>query len=726
MKKLFLIILFLPIAAFAQTGTVKGRVVGVDGLPIVGVNVIILETNYGAASDDRGFFEIDNIPLGKYDIQFSAISFQKKTIENLTVNTINAPLKIVLREQAVQTEPIVVSATKYEQKQEDLTVSTTIIQPEFISRKNFTEFDDVLRYVPGVQMTLDQVSIRGSSGYSKGAGTRVLVAIDGVPLYSGDTGDITWEMIPLTDIERVEVIKGPASSLYGSTAIGGVINIITKKSAKNPITHVMTYAGAYDKPKYDTWQWYDGYRTFYGFGVAHSNSIGKLGYTLSIKKLENAGYRENDFSNRYLTYANLNYNLDTNNTFSLLVNNLMMNRGNFLYWKDSRNALVPKDEDNGNTVKSNRWFLSLIYNHNFSKSFSTQLKSSYYRTYFEGKGIEITTSTANLYRNELIGTWKAGNDFILTTGGEFSYAHVNSNIFSSPNFLSGGAYTQAEYKGIDKLIATAGVRYDYIKLDTLNGANAVTPKFGLNYKLSNNIILRASIGTGFRAPTPAEVFTTAAVGGGVNVVQNPDLKSEKSLSFEVGSLYKCSPDLSFDMAFFQTEYEDFIEPNFIPIDSGRTYAVKFINLPKARIQGFELDVDWDIVPQLLKLTGGYNYLWARDLTLHRAMKYRPQNILTTSLQYSPYPFDFGLDFRYLSRVEEIDSLFIKPLQVVVDGDKRVPIYVFDLTAGYNFFISTVPAKVYLNVKNLFNYYYVEFIGNIAPLRNVSLNFDLFF
>ncbi len=722
MKNFLLAILLLASSAAAQTGLLTGRVVGTDGLPIGGANIVLTGTLFGAASNDRGYFEIKDIPLGKYTIQFSAIGYQKKILENYLVNPSNPPLKIVLQQQAVETEQIVVSATKYEQKQENLTVSTSVIQPDFIARKNFTSFDDVLRYVPGVQMTLDQVSIRGSSGYSKGAGTRVLVAIDGVPLYSGDTGDIVWEMIPLADIERVEVIKGPASSLYGSTAIGGVINIITKKSTSSPVTQIMSYAGAYDKSKYDSWNWNSGYRTFYGLGISHSNSLGSFDYTVSVKRLEDSGYRENDFSSRYLSYAKLNFNPDSMNSFSLLVNNLIMNRGNFLYWKDSRNALVPKDEDNGNTIRSNRWFLSLIYNHTFSEKFTTQLKSSYYRTYFEGRGIEITTSTANLFRNELIGNWKTSDDFILTTGGEVSYAYVKSNIFANPNFLSGGAYLQTEYKGIEKLIATAGVRYDYIKLDTLSGANAITPKFGLNYRLKDNLILRASIGTGFRAPTPAEVFTTAGVGGGVNVVQNPDLRSEKSLSFEIGSLIKYSTDLTFDMAFFQTDYENFIEPNLL-----KTGDIKFINLPKARIQGFELVTDWNLIPQLLTLKAGYDYLWARDLEKQKAMKYRPRNILYTNLRCAPYPFDFGLDFRYWSKVEEIDDLLVEPpLALVVDGNKRVSVYVVDLTAGYNFFISTAPAKIYLNIKNLFNYYYVEFIGNIAPLRNVSLNIDLYF
>ncbi|MDP2036857.1 MAG: TonB-dependent receptor, partial [Ignavibacteria bacterium] len=112
---------------------------------------------------------------------------------------------------------------------------------------------------------------------------------------------------------------------------------------------------------------------------------------------------------------------------------------------------------------------------------------------------------------------------------------------------------------------------------------------------------------------------------------------------------------------------------------------------------------------------------------NKSMKYRPRNIVYTNLRFTPAPFEFGIDFRYWSRVEEIDfALTEPPLALVVEGDQRVPVYITDLMAGYNFFIMNVPAKVYINAKNLFNYNYVEFIGNLAPIRNYSLSLELFF
>jgi iron complex outermembrane receptor protein len=399
-----------------------------------------------------------------------------------------------------------------------------------------------------------------------------------------------------------------------------------------------------------------------------------------------------------------------------------MMRGNFLYWKDSRNALVPKDEDNGNTVESNRLFTGLIYRHQFNKNIFTELKSSYYYTKFDGRGIELTTSIANLIRNELLANMILSNAFTLTSGVEASYSKISSNIFKNPNFFGAGAYAQLEFKGITNFIVTAGVRYDYMKLDSLNNANAVTPKAGLNYKLTKDFILRGSIGTGFRAPTPSEVFTTAAVGGGFNIKGNTNLTAETSVSFEVGCNYQPYKTFSIDLSLYQTNYKNYIEANLT-----KNAEIQFINLSEARIQGLEIGSNFYLIPDLVSVNLGYNLMNARNLADNKYLKYRPRHTFNAQVRFTPNPFDLGINFRYASRVDEIDDLITQPpFSLVVDGDKRVPVYVTDISVGYNFLLGVVPAKIYLNAKNIFNYNYVEFIGNIAPIRNYSVSLELFF
>jgi iron complex outermembrane receptor protein len=722
MKKfLIALILISSVYNFAQTFSIKGKVITDKNEILEGANVIVVGTQYGAASMRDGSFEIRNIPYGEYSLEVSMIGYAKKNL-SVSFNAETKPLIIVLTEEAIQTEQIIVSASKYEQKVQDLTVSTAIISSDFISRNNFLTFDDMLRKVPGVQMNLEQPSIRGSSGYSKGTGARVLVAVNGIPMYSGDTGDIVWELIPTTDIERVEIIKGPASSLYGSTAIGGVINILTRANVKNSITHFRFYYGLYDKPSYDIWKWNDAAQNFYGLEITHSGFSEKLGYTFSFKKFDNMSYRQNDYAKRYLGYMKLNYDINLQDRLTFFADYLNMFRGNFLYWKDSRNALVPKDEDNGNTVESNRFLTGLIYRHHFSKDFYTELKSSFYYTKFDGKGIELTTSTANLFRNELFTNFILSNNVVLTSGVEASYSKISSNIFQSPKFFGAGVYSQIEFKGISNLIATIGLRYDYIKLDSLNNANAVTPKLGFNYKAAKDFILRASFGTGFRAPTPSEVFNTTTVTGGFKIIGNTKLSAETSMSVEVGCNYQPEKLFSVDISAYLTNYNDYIEANLT-----KNAEIQFINVPKARIEGIEIGSNFYIVPDLVSVNLGYNFMWARNLSENKFLKYRPRHSFNSQVRITPFPFDIGIDFRYMSRIDEIDDLITQPpIALVTDGDKRVPIYVTDLSFGYNLLIDSVPAKIYLNAKNIFNYNYVEFIGNLAPIRNYSLSLELFF
>lgn len=721
---IYFIILLLIINdfLFAQNGNLSGYIFDKDNHPLNGVNVIVAGTSFGAASNSEGYFEVRNIPFGNYDLEISVIGFKKEKISNVLLSENYELLKIILHQEAIETGQVIVSAGKYEQKITDITVSSAVIGPEIISKKNFTQLDEVLRYVPGVSVALEQVSIRGSSGYSKGAGTRVLVAVDGIPIYTGETGEIVWELIPLTDIERIEILKGPASSLYGSTAIGGVINIISKKAAQEPITYFKTFAGFYGDPSYDEWKWNKSQRTFYGLEAVHSNREGNLGYTFSLNKYNNDSYRENDFNKRVSGYLKLDYDIDEEKSLTFIGNFLEMNRGNFLYWKDSRNALIPKDGDNNQTVKSNRQFASIIYKQTFSEKFSGELKSSYYRSSFNGIGKEITSATSNLFRNELIGTAKINNEWTLVSGAEVSYADVESDIFSNPYFLTASAYLHSEYKISEKINSTLGLRYDFIKLDTIAGANALTPRAGLNYKFSDELIFRASFATGFRAPTPAEVFTSADAGSGIMVVENTELEYESSLSYEFGAIYQPNNFIKFDAAFFNTDYNNFIEPTLT--NDGN---IQFVNLRKARIQGFELITEFNMIPKLLSFSAGYNYLWARDIEKNISMKYRPRNTVYAGVEFNPYPFEFRTDVRYWNKVEEIDfNLTQPPLILIVDGDNRSDVFVVDLSLGYNFEIASKPFKVFFNGKNIFNYNYVEFIGNLAPIRNFSISLETYF
>jgi iron complex outermembrane receptor protein len=182
-----------------------------------------------------------------------------------------------------------------------------------------------------------------------------------IPFYTGDTGEIIWEAVPVTQIQRVEIIKGAASSLYGSTAVRGVINIITQEISDEPKTYVRSLFGIWDNPSHKEWDWSNKIRTFSGLTISHSQHFDQVGIALSLTRLQDMNYKQSGFFTRYLGYLKSDYKFSAASSITLFANSLNHRTGNFLFWKDSRNALVPPDEDQGQTTRAKRYMVGLIY-----------------------------------------------------------------------------------------------------------------------------------------------------------------------------------------------------------------------------------------------------------------------------------------------------------------------------------------------------------------------------
>ena len=705
---------------YAQRLSIKGTVKDTAGNPLVGANVLIMETNYGAAADNYGRYEINNLKPGRYTLEFSSIGYKTETVTDVVLNKKSVELNITLRQEAVEQQQVVISASKYAQKISDLPVSADVIHSDELARRDITDLSQAMRYVPGVNMVDDQISIRGSSGYTRGAGTRVLLEIDGIPYYTGDTGEIIWEIVPVSDIQRIEVIKGAASSLYGSSAIGGVVNVITKNIPNRPLTYVKGSFGAYDNPAYSTWEWTKKLRTFNGLTVSHSDRLGNFGYTLSLTRLSDLSYKQSGFYKRYIGYFKGLYNFSPSSSITFFMNGFNQDHGNFLYWKDLNHALQPPDADQGQKIFSHRYMFGAIYKNVLSNDLFINIKASYYRSDWSDETSSHNNSLSNLFRLEVQANANLSNNAILVSGIEATRDMVFSNIFGGESSYGFGAYSQADFNFNFPLKVSLGIRYDFSKLSNLVGLSSLSPKAGLNYKLSDRLTLRSSFGTGFRAPTLAEAFTTTTAGG-ISVVPNPNLKPENNWTFEIGGNYQMNHFINLDAAVFQEEYYNLIEPGITP--SGQT--ISFSNVTRARIQGFEAALNCSLLKDMMKISVDYTYLWARDLQQNIDLKYRPRNMVIAGLDYYWNHFDFGGDFRYSSKVEEMDYELVS-LGTVKDGRQHVEIRVFDLRAGYNFESLGLPAKVYINVDNLFNYNYVELIANPAPIRSYSLSTEFLF
>jgi outer membrane cobalamin receptor len=176
-----------------------------------------------------------------------------------------------------------------------------------IGRHNAATLAEPLRYVSGLSQVGDQVSIRGSSGFSRGTGSRVLLLLDGFPMLAADLGDIKWDAIPVSEIERVEVTKGAGSALYGTGALGGVINVLTRAPSIEPRTQFQLLSGLYSRPAYATWKWTDEPMYWSSADISHSRTVGQTGLVVAGGQQYSGGHYENGDYRRSHLYAKIHH-----------------------------------------------------------------------------------------------------------------------------------------------------------------------------------------------------------------------------------------------------------------------------------------------------------------------------------------------------------------------------------------------------------------------------------
>lgn len=729
----------------SQTSESGRRISGVvlsseDSTSIVGATVILesQDSGYpgkiGAITKSDGSFAFIKLRGREYQIFVSMIGF-KEFNERVSLDSVaQRKIKLFLHPLPVQTEQVVVTASKRTQSLAEVPVSLSMLSSSSIEMRNNLSLDDALRYVPGVNFIQDQVNVRGSSGYARGIGSRVLLLMDGIPLLSGDTGGANWESVPVDDIDHLEVVKGAGSALYGSNALGGVIDVITKNQFDVNSTNVKIYAGLYEQPHYSEWRWSSKPRFFQGGSVARTFASGELGLgdfglTTSLTYKKDDGYIENDGFNNLNFFVESAGTVGENQTLKVFGNIFTQHTGSFLWWKDLNHALQPDNSSLGEWVNSTRANVAGVYTDVVSDKFLYVIRGSYYFNYWYDNFGQTPngigdTSTSDLGYLEFQGTLNADPRTILTFGGEVQPNFLSSNLFSTESSGSGAVYFQCERKlpefvpAGDQLRATIGARYDYEKIQSNPAFNQFNPKLGFVYEIGsegeeNIISFRASAGTGFRAPSLGELYSNTSTAG-ISIIPNPNLLPEKSLSCEIGARVPVSWYGVLDASIFQSDYWNMIEPQFTT--NGQ---IQFENVTRARVQGYEVDISSGVGTDFLTLSVSYTYIYPRDISANTILKYRSREIFYASADLSRSIFRASIDFRYLSKFENYDQELVQA-GIVKNGDQRVPAFITDLRAGVDLISIGYPVGVSFIVDNAFEYYYVEMIGNVAPIRNYSV------
>jgi len=241
MKKLFLLLIFSPIVRIAQEKvSLNGKVTHGDN-PISFANISVINSSNGTAADINGEYEL-KLPEGSYTIQVQAVGFKSEKQMVNTADYKNKPLNFTLKEDLLGLEEVVVTGTRTEKRRIDSPVIVNLIDSKTLEEVSATDLSEGLRFQPGVRVEVDcqtcnysQIRMNGlQGGYSQ-------ILINGRPIFSPLIGLYGLEQIPVNMIERIEVVRGGVSALYGSSAIGGTVNVITKIPKQNSYSVSYTY-----------------------------------------------------------------------------------------------------------------------------------------------------------------------------------------------------------------------------------------------------------------------------------------------------------------------------------------------------------------------------------------------------------------------------------------------------------------------------------------------------
>jgi outer membrane receptor for ferrienterochelin and colicins len=705
-------------------GSIAGKVVAASsGEAIVGANIVLRGTPRGTTTDPAGQYRLADVAPGKYTLTFSVVGYQRLVRSDVVVEEGKVTVvNVTMTAAPVQVEQVVVTASKREQSLEDVPVSISVVDAAEIERRNSLTIDDALRYVPGVNMTGTQVNIRGSSGYSLGAGSRVLMLLDGIPFIAGDTGELNFEAIPMGQIDRIEVVKGASSALYGSNALGGVINIITKPIPEGTETEVRMYGGLYSRFPVAQWQWTESPLFLHGASVTHTHKTGDLGISLFMSHQMDDGYRQNDYKHRYNFLLKAREDFSASNSLTVSFGLSNQHAGQFLFWRNLDSALIPPLRHTSDDMLSTRYFADALYGAAFSERMSFTAKGLWYHNAwgFEQTGNAARTmSLSDGFRLEALSTLNWNPMHTLTFGFDGNIDVIGGDAFSDRTIGGGAVYAQDEANLFENVTLTLGGRFDFQSVGLTGEGAQVNPKVALVFRALQGTTFRASYGRGYRVPSLPEAFVSAG-STGLMAVPNKDLRPETSNAYEIGAKQVLGSFGALDVSVFRSDYNNMIEPGLYT--EGDQILIQWRNVTRARVVGGEATFFAGLFGGGLTSNLGYTYVYPRDLTLNDILKYRPRHVLTFSADGRISWFTASVDFRYVSRVERIDEELVTT-GVIPDGDARVPIYVTDVRVGGDFPFLGVPLGVTLSINNLFQHRYVELMGNIMPPRNYVLAID---
>ncbi|MBL7939866.1 MAG: TonB-dependent receptor [Flavobacteriales bacterium] len=624
-SSIFLLACASAFSVWAQDATVTGKITGAGSTEgLVGVT-IVYAPGKGVVSDLDGNYVL-TIPAGEHSIVFSSIGYQTAREEVTLQAGEQRTVNIALTEAAVQLDMVVISAGKFEQRVGEVTQSLSVLRPELVRNKNSFSLGEALDQVPGVVIMDEEPQIRAGSGFSYGAGSRVQVLVDDIPILSGDIGRPNWTFLPIENLEQVEVIKGASSVLYGSAALSGVINVRTAYPRAEPRTRIITFAGIYDSPANAKARWWgDNSPMFGGANFSHSQRFGKLDLVLGGNAFSDNGYvgpeplpadtiaadplrtGPGGYENRIRFNVGTRWHNGKVKGLSYGINaNAMKSRSTSVFiWNDIDSGLYRPKPGTVTRTRGAQYYIDPFVDYLSKAGTRHTLRMRYHQQDFDNDNDQSNSNQV------LHGEYQVQHNLDLFGETVFTAGLVWRKVTSQAALYSGdadgdgrndaintAAYLQLDKKLLDKLALSAGLRFERF---TVNDQEAERPVFraGATYQVLRATYLRASYGQGFRFPTIGERFISTSVGA-LAIFPNADLLPEQSWNVEGGVKqgFKIGGFVGYlDAVVFQQDYQNYVEFTFgqwgpPPYNASNLYGYGFksVNTGGARVSGYEFEL----------------------------------------------------------------------------------------------------------------------------------------
>ncbi|PHN01347.1 vitamin B12 receptor precursor [Flavilitoribacter nigricans DSM 23189 = NBRC 102662] len=741
----------------AQNATIQGTVTDQKtGEALFFANVSVGAT--GVVTELDGTYQLA-IPPGNYTLQVTYVGYTTYSEELRIEANETIERAIALEPESTILNTATVTSGKYETPLSEVTVSLEVIQPELIESTSKPTLDEALQKVPGVTIIDGQANIRGGSGYSQGAGSRVLLLVDDVPILQADAGFPNWDDVPIENIEQIEVVKGAASALYGSSALNGIINVRTAYAKAEPETKLATFYTTYFAPKDKNKQWWDEAPNTFATSLAHRRKMGKLDLVLGGYYINQESFRKDTYKKFGRFNFNTRYRATDRLTFGLASNINQGSSGSYFYWKSAEEAF-----EGAPTTLSERERLrfnvdpTITY---FDRSGNRhKILGRYY--YVDNNNDRNQSNSSQWYYGEYQFQRRFADIGLVTTAGlVVSGNQIDAELYGDTTFTASNlaAFVQLEKKFLDRLNVSAGFRYERNVLNnpgftyqqgTVDPSEEKESKpvfrLGLNYELADYTFLRASWGQGYRFPTVAEkfIFTDA---GGFFITPNPTLRSETGWSTEIGIKqgFRLSSFEGFiDISGFLMRYEDMMEFNLVG------FGFQASNIGGTEIKGMEFTVAGrgSLFGLPTSILAGYTYIDPRfkefDNTQIPAgetgsrgqvnannsssedniLKYRSRHTFKLDLESRFRRFSLGWETISGSQIEAIDRIF----NLIVPGLESFRMnnqgyLVHNVRAAYRF---TEDIKLSMILGNLTNREYSIRPGLLEGPRNLTARLDFKF